>query len=95
MALAGRYARMFDLQARYYSDDADVPEDGAFTEPPVPVAAKPVAAKPVAAKPVAAKPVAAKPVAAKPVAADPIEDHDEWADYEIEYADYSDVGEAR
>ncbi|MDQ1501479.1 MAG: ATP-binding cassette, subfamily bacterial, partial [Actinomycetota bacterium] len=130
MALAGRYARMFDLQARYYADDADVPEDGAFTEPPAPVAAKPVAPKPVTAKPVAPKPVtakavaakpvtakavaakpaaakavaakpaaakrvAAKPVAPAPVAAKPVDEYDEWADYQIEYPEYSDSGEVR
>ncbi|MDQ1514649.1 MAG: ATP-binding cassette, subfamily bacterial [Actinomycetota bacterium] len=130
MALGGRYARMFDLQARYYSEDADVPEDGASAEPPSPVAAKPVAPKPVtakavapkpvtakavapkpvtakavaakavtakavAAKPAAAKRVAAKPAAPAPVAAKPVDEYDEWADYQIEYPEYSDSGEVR
>jgi ATP-binding cassette subfamily B protein len=112
MARAGRYARMFDLQARYYSDDAEPSEyaepaeGGALAEPPAPIVAKAVAAKakPIAAKPkpvaVRPKPVAAKRVAAKPaapatVAPAPVDEYDEWADYEIEYAEFSDVGEAR
>jgi hypothetical protein len=30
-----------------------------------------------------------------PVTHDPVEEVDDWADYEIEYAEHSDAGEAR
>jgi ATP-binding cassette subfamily B protein len=127
MALGGRYARMFDLQARYYADDAELEglsPDEPPAEPEPQPARKPKAAKAAAparpAAPAAAKPakaakaaapakaaVAAKPAGkAKPARkAEPVpvvveapavpfdDDLDDWAGYEIEYADCSDVNE--
>jgi len=80
MARAGRYARMFELQARYYADsDDDADAQPAPAPTPVP-AKKPAAAKKAAAatrKPAAAKKAAAatrKPAAPKeaPAAVEPV-----------------------
>jgi ATP-binding cassette subfamily B protein len=99
MARGGRYARMFDLQARYYADDDDAEVEPTPRRPEKP--AKPAAAKPVkrvkAAKPVVVEPVVVEPVVVEPDVVEP-DEYDDWADYEIEYldqAEYSDAGEAR
>ncbi|HVW31418.1 MAG TPA: ABC transporter ATP-binding protein [Acidimicrobiia bacterium] len=86
MALGGRYARMFDLQARYYAD-----EEAAAARPVKAAKPKPVkTAKPVKAT---AKPARARVAKPRPVEVpEPVVDEfDDWADYEIEFVD----GEAR
>jgi ATP-binding cassette subfamily B protein len=98
MAHDGRYARMFDLQARYYSEGAELPEDPAVADDPAPAkVVKPKVVKPKVVKPKVVEPKVVKPkVAPAPAPAPaPVDEYDEWADYEIEYAEYSDMGEAR
>jgi len=92
MALGGRYARMFDLQARYYADDAALDglapyEPVAEPEPePEPEPAKPKRAKATrAAKP--KKAVRAKAAPTPEIPAQACDEDDDWAGYEIEYAD--------
>jgi ATP-binding cassette, subfamily B, bacterial len=98
MALSGRYARMFDLQARYYADDAALDGLAPYEPVPAPAPAPAPAPEPAPAKPKRAKAAAtraAKPKKPAKVEVVPPTAHDEdddWAGYEIEYAD---TGEGR
>jgi ATP-binding cassette, subfamily B, bacterial len=81
MARNGRYARMFDLQARYYTES----EDGEAEPGPEPERKAAAAKKSMpAAEPVVVEPVVVEPVVVEPVVVPP-GDRDDWADYEIEY----------
>jgi ATP-binding cassette subfamily B protein len=87
MARDGRYARMFDLQARYYADGS---EDA-------PAAVAPARVTPAVSPPVAVAAEEAGDDAGSDASADDSRDdeYDDWAGYEIEYAEYSDAGESR